>query len=424
MKKVRLLLKKDLRILGRSPVLVAALIVYPLVFAALVGAVVRYAGDRPTIAFVDLDHLPEQLTVGGQTFNVPEVLDQVNENAELVPMDQEEADRKLANGEVNAEIIVPRGFASRLRGMVESPQLELKTARGGIASRVEQQTQALVYELNQRLQDAYIDANLQYVNLIVEGGTGTFLGNEFDVVGLQRAGELLAEIEQTTKDPAIAEQARELSTFVRQAQLALGASDESLRATANPIKLEVDTEAGRSWLLSAQLQAYALALTLAFICVLLAAAAIASERDENVIGRLARGLVGLTNLVVVKVVLAALVAVVLGLVIALVFGALATVFDVTGGEPWERLPLLGLGLVIAGAAFGAFGVLVGVVAREARTAVLVAFLVALPLVLLGLLPEGTVAGRARDLEGVPVLACRRLLPVVALRQRPLVDPGA
>ena len=390
MKKISLLLKKDLRILGRSPVLVAALIVYPLVFAALVGAVVRYAGDRPTIAFVDLDHLPEQLTVGGQTFNVPEVLDQVNENAELVPMDQEEADRKLANGEVNAEIIVPRGFASRLRGMVESPQLELKTARGGIATRVEQQTQALVYELNQRLQDAYIDANLQYVNLIVEGGTGTFLGNEFDVVGLQRAGELLAEIEQTTKDPAIAEQARELSTFVRQAQLALGASDESLRATANPIKLEVDTEAGRSWLLSAQLQAYALALTLAFICVLLAAAAIASERDENVIGRLARGLVGLTNLVVVKVVLAALVAVVLGLVIALVFGALATVFDVTGGEPWERLPLLGLGLVIAGAAFGAFGVLVGVVAREARTAVLVAFLVALPLVLLGLLPEGTV----------------------------------
>ena len=61
---------------------------------------------------------------------------------------------------------------------------------------------------------------------------------------------------------------------------------------------------------------YALALTLAFICVLLAAAAIASERDENVIGRLSRGLVGLTNLVVVKVMLAALVAVVLGLVIA------------------------------------------------------------------------------------------------------------
>ena len=390
MSKIRLLLKKDLRILGRSPVLVAALVIYPLVFAALVGAVVRYAGDRPTIAFVDLDHLPDELTVGGQTFDVPAVLDQVNKSAELVPMDQEEADRKLANGEVDAEIIVPRGFASRLRGMVESPELVVKTARGGVSTRVEQQTQALVYELNQRLQDAYIKANLDYVRLIVEGGTGTFLGNEFDVVGLQRAGELLNEIEQTTKDPAIADRAQELSNFVRQATLALGASDQSLRATANPIQLEVDSGAGRSWLLSAQLQAYALALTLAFICVLLAAGAIAAERDENVIGRLARGLVGLADLVIVKVALAALVAVFLGLVIALVFGVLATVFDVTGGEPWSRIPLLAVGLVAAGAAFGAFGVLVGVIAREARTAVLVAFLVALPLVLLGLLPTGTV----------------------------------
>jgi hypothetical protein len=388
--KIRLLLMKDLRILGRSPVLVTALVIYPLVFAALVGAVVRYAGDRPTIAFVDLDHLPDELTVGGQTFNVPAVLDQVNKSAELVPMDQEEADRKLANGEVDAEIIVPRGFASRLRGMVESPELVVKTARGGVSTRVEQQTQALVYELNQRLQDAYIKANLDYVRLIVEGGTGTFLGNEFDVVGLQRAGDLLNEIEQTTKDPAIAGRAQELSNFVRQATLALGASEQSLRATANPIQLEVDSGAGRSWLLSAQLQAYALALTLAFICVLLAAGAIAAERDENVIGRLARGLVGLADLVIVKVALAALVAVLLGLVIALLFGVLATVFDVTGGEPWSRIPLLAVGLVAAGAAFGAFGVLVGVVAREARTAVLVAFLVALPLVLLGLLPTGTV----------------------------------
>jgi ABC-type multidrug transport system permease subunit len=390
MRKTRLLLAKDLRLLRRSPVLVAALILYPLVFAALVGAVVRYASDRPTIAFVDLDQLPQTLTVGGQKFDVPGVLDQVNKSADLVEMDQAEADRKLANGQIDAEIIVPRGFASRLRGMIQSPQLELKTSQGGLATRIEQQTQALVYDLNQRLQDAYIKANLQYVNLIVNGGTGNFLGNDFTVVGLQRAGEMLGEIEQTTKDPVVAERANELSNFVRQAQLALGASDESLRATANPIELHIDSQAGRSWLLSAQLQAYALALTLAFICALLAAAAIASERDENVIGRLARGLVGLTDLVVVKVMLAALVAVVLGLVIALVFGVLASTLDVTGGEPWPRLPLLALGLVAAGAAFGAFGVLVGVIAREARTAVLVAFLVALPLVLLGLLPTGTV----------------------------------
>ena len=277
------------------------MIVYPLVFAALVGAVVRYAGDRPTIAFVDLDRLPEELTVGGQTFNVPAVLDQVNETAELVPMEQQEADRKLANGEVNAEIIVPRGFASRLRGMVESPQLLLKTARGGVCDPRRAADPGARLRANQRLQDAYIDANLKYVRLIVEGGTGTFLGNEFDVVGLQRAGEMLTEIEQTTKDPG----GRRPGTGALQLRAPGPARSRRLRRVAARDG-EPDRARGRhpGGLLLApfsQLQAYALALTLAFICVLLAAAAIASERDENVIGRLARGLVGLTDLVVVKV---------------------------------------------------------------------------------------------------------------------------
>jgi hypothetical protein len=386
--KIRLLLAKDLRVLRRSPALLAALVLYPLVFTVLVGLVVRYASDRPRVAFVDLDHLPETLTVGGQSFNVPQVISEVQGSVDLVPMEEAEADRQLATGGIVAEIVVPPGFASKLRGMVESPRLVLKTARGGLSGRVEQQTQALVYALNQRLQDAYIEANLAYVKLIVEGGTGSFLGNDFDIVGLTRAGELLDEIRRTSDDPAIVERATQLATFVHEARLALGASDESLRATANPIELQVDTRAGRTWLLSAQLQAYALGLTLAFICVLLAAAALAAERDENVIGRLARGLIRLADLVVVKVLLAGLVAVALGLAIALLFGVFAEALDVAGGEPWERLPLLVVGLALAGAAFGAFGALVGALARESRTAVLVAFLAALPLVLLGLIPEG------------------------------------
>ena len=388
MTNIGLLLAKDLRILRRSPALLAALVLYPLVFAVLVGLVVRYASDQPRVAFVDLDHLPETLTVGGQRFNVPRVLSQVQGSVNLVPLSEEEADHQLATGGVVAEIVVPRGFASKLRGMVESPRLLLKTARGGLSGRIEQQTQALVYALNQRLQNAYIEANLDYVRLIVEGGQGSFLGNEFDIVGLDRAAEMLDEIRRTSSDPSVVERAGELATFVREARLALGASDESLRATANPIELQVDTKAGRTWLLSAQLQAYALGLTLAFVCVLLAAAALAAERDENVVGRLVRGLVRLADLVAAKVALAGLVAVALGLAIALLFGVLAEALGVSGGEPWERLPLLVLGLVLAGIAFGAFGALVGAIARESRTAVLVAFLAALPLVLLGLVPEG------------------------------------
>lgn len=391
MRRVGLLLGKDLRVLRRSPALVVALVLYPLLFAVLVGLVVRFAADRPRVAFVDLDNLPEELTIADQTFNVERVIDQVNDKAELVPLSEAEAERELETGEVVAAIVVPRGFAARLRGMVESPKLLLRTSRGGLAGRFELQTQALVYRLNRLLQEAYIQANLDYVRLLVEGGESSFLGNEFDVVGLEEAGDVLAELRGRTEDPEALERIDELATFVREARLALQQSDETLRATANPIELETDREAGRTWLLSAQLQSLALALTLAFVCVLLASGAIAAERDENVVGRLVRGLVGLLELVVVKILLAAVVALALGLALAVLFGVAAEIADVEGGEPWERLPLLALGLALAGAVFGAFGVLLGVLAREARTAVLVAFLVALPTVLIGLVPEGSVA---------------------------------
>ena len=181
---IGLLVSKDLRVLRRSPVLLGALVLYPLLFALLVGLLVRFAGDRPRVAFVDLDDLPAELTIAGQSFDVESVIGQVNDKAELVPMEDEEAERALDTGEVIAAIVVPRGFASKLRGMVEGPTLVLRLGKGGLAGRAELSTQALVYRLNLLLQEAYISANLAYVQLLVEGGQSEFLGNEFDVVGL------------------------------------------------------------------------------------------------------------------------------------------------------------------------------------------------------------------------------------------------
>ena len=56
------------------------------------------------------------------------------------------------------------------------------------------------------------------------------------------------------------------------------------------------------------MQSYALALTITFLALLLAAGAIASESDENAIGRLRRGLISMGELVSAKVALAAVVA--------------------------------------------------------------------------------------------------------------------
>jgi hypothetical protein len=372
-RRTALLLRKDLRILRRSPLLLAVLVSYPLLIALLLALVAGYANAKPRVAFVDDDNLPEEVEIGGRTFHVERTIRRVSDDVVLVPLDRDEAERQLRNGKVVAVVRVPAGFVAQLKAMQRSPRLELETTRGLLASRVTQQMQALVYSLNRELQDAFIAANLRYVDLILHGGQGTFLGRRFDVLGLERA-------ESRVRDPEVRE-------FIEVAQLALDQTDDALEATANPIELETVSAAGRTWALSAQVQAHALALVTTFLAAVLAAAALAAERDERVLQRLARGLATLGEVLASKVSLAALVAAVLGLGVAVAFGIAVEAAGVEGGEPWSRVPALVPALLLAGAVAGAFGALVATLAREARSATLVAVLVVLPMIFLGIVPR-------------------------------------
>jgi ABC-2 type transport system permease protein len=375
-----LVLQKDLRVLWRSPILLGALLAYPLVIAVLVGLVAGYATSKPRIALVDEDGLPAKVELGGRVFHIDRTIERVSRNVRLVRLSPEEAARQLHTGKVVATVTVPPGFIADLKGMVRSPRLVLETTKGGITPRVTQQVQALVYSLNRQLQGAFISTNLQYVDLILHGGSGTFLGRRFDVLGLDRSQQLLGELPRGKRLDA-------LRDFVGDARLALAQTDDAIRATANPIQLVEAPERGRTWALSAQVQAYALGLTITFLALVLAAGALAAEHDENVIGRLARGLVGFGELLWAKVALAATVALLVGCGIALAFGTIVTIGGVTGGEPWGRLPLLAVGVILAGASLGALGTVIGALAREARTASLVALLVVMPIVFLGLVPR-------------------------------------
>jgi ABC-type Na+ efflux pump permease subunit len=381
MSAVLLLLRKDLRILRRSPLLLGALLAYPIVIALLVGLVAGYASAKPRVAFVDRDHLPAVVAVGGHRFHLKTVIDQVAQQVTLVRLGPKEAARDLADGKVVATITVPPGFLSNLVTTVRSPSLVLRTGSGGLTPRVVQQMQALVYQLNQKLQAGYISANLVFVRLILHGGKGSFLGSHFDLLGLDGTQKELAALPPSKRVATI-------QHFIKVARVGLAQTGSALRATANPITLRQPKTHGRTWVLSAQVQSYGIALTVTFLALLLAAGAAAAEKDEGTIGRLRRGLVSFGQLVWAKAVLAALVGLVLGAAIAVVFGIVVEVGGVTGGEPWARLPLLLVGVALAGGVVGAAGTLLGAVAREARTASLLAVLVVLPVVFLGLVPRG------------------------------------
>jgi ABC-2 type transport system permease protein len=107
------------------------------------------------------------------------------------------------------------------------------------------------------------------------------------------------------------------------------------------------------------------------------------------------------QLVWAKVALAAVVGLALGLAIALVFGVIVEAGGVAGGEPWARLPLLGVGLAVAAASLGAVGALLGALARETRTASLVAVLVVMPIVFLGLVPREISPAAGWISDGLP-----------------------
>jgi ABC-type Na+ efflux pump permease subunit len=377
---VLLLLRKDLRVLWRSPLLLGALVAYPIVIALLVGLVAGYASAKPRVAFVDDANLPQVIVVGGRRFHIQTVIGDVAKQVTLVHMSDAEAARELADGKVVAVVTVPPGFLGDLETTVVSPHLVLQTTSGGLAPRVTQQVQSLVYQLNQKLQSGYIKANLAFVQLLLRGGKGSFLGRHFDIIGLDGTQKELASMPPSARVKAI-------QNFVRQAKEGLAQTGGALRATANPISLTQASSHGRTWLLSAQVQAYGIAVTVTFLALLLASGATAAERDEGTIGRLRRGLVSLGRLVSAKVALAAVVGLVLGAAIAVVFGIVVEVGGVTGGEPWSRLPLLLAGVLLAGASVGACGVLLGALAREARTASLLAVLVVLPVVFIGLVPR-------------------------------------
>ena len=395
MTRVALLLRKDALILRRSPLLLGLLLAYPLLIALLVGLVAGYANAKPRVALVDEDGLPRFVSIGGHLFDVDRTIRRVSKDVSLVRLGHDEAQRELRSGKVVAVLTVPPGFVATLKGMVSSPRLEVQTARGIISSRVDEQVQALVYGLNRQLQTAYIGSDLGYVRLIQHGGHGSFLGHEFTVLGLDGADLLLRG--------ASGPQARKLRDFIGDAHLALARTGDALRATAHPIQIARVKGRGRTWALSADVQAYALGLTISLLALVLAAGSLAAERDENVVGRLARGLVTLGELVWAKVLLAAVVALALGLGVSLVFGAIIQIGNVTGGEPWGRVPLLAVGLLLAGAALGALGALLGAVARDARTASLVALLVVLPIVFLGLVPQEIVPAAGWISDGLPFI---------------------
>ena len=302
MSRFALLLRKDLLLLARSRPLLAVLIVYPLVLSLLVGGLLGGQGARPRVAFVNEDEIPNVVHIGDRSFDFGRIVRQAGKRVELVNLTLPRARRALDDGDVVAVIIVPRGFIAELSSLIASPEVELLTNRNAYEERILRETQAFVYTLNSEVQTEYIRSNSHFLDVLVSGGTARALGRTYHVLGLDATRKRIQAVEAglPSDSPARA-QLDSVTAFAVQASAALGLAHQALAATAHPIGLVQRSTRGRSYLLGSQVQSYGLAISLAFVTLLLGAAVLTLERDENVLARLLRSGVGPALLLAEKI---------------------------------------------------------------------------------------------------------------------------
>jgi ABC-2 type transport system permease protein len=397
---MRWLFLKDLQILRRSPLLVALLVIYPIVIAVLFGLALSGGPDKPKVAFANLVPSGDsQFHVGGRTLDVKDYAGRLFDSIEPVTVhSREEAIAKVRSGDVLGALVIPEDATKRLRAMLglgggTAPSVEVYyNAEDPVKRRfVESTIEARLAEANKALSDTVLRASAGYIDTIVRGGDVSLpLVGDINILGLEKAHAIIdgvaATLPQDSSERVALEQ---VSRFARLAADNLDVSKPILASIGSPVKIKKTIVNGDRTSLDTFAVAVAVAVSLMFVTVLLAAGLLALEREEQAFGRLVRGLVSRSALLTEKVVLSALCA--LAVTLVMLFGLAAFV-----GLDWSRIPAWLAALSGGALGFAAMGVAIGGLTREVRAASLLAFLLALPIVFLALVPSGSVSPALYD----------------------------
>jgi len=386
---MRWLLLKDLRILRRSPLLVALLVLYPVIIATLIGFALSRGPDKPQVAFVN--EVPESanaIELGGERIDVTRQAGPLFRAIDPVRVkSREEAIAKVRSGDVLGALVIPEDTTQKLQTGLEPATIEVfYNAEDPVkASYVRDTIKSQVADANRALTAKLSEVALGFLDLISTGGQYSFLGRDFDVLGLERSEQILTEAQaDLPRGSPAREQIDQVISFARLARENLGLSDDVLSSVGTPIRVDQTALDGGATPLSSFAVSIAVTVSLMFITLLLAAGVLALEREENAFMRLVRGLVSRTGLLVEKAGLAAVCS--LAVCLAMLAGlSLFVELD------WGRFPLWLAALAAGALAFAAMGLAIATLAREVRAASLLCVMLSLPLAFLALVPSGAVA---------------------------------
>ncbi len=397
---MRWLLLKDLQILRRSPLLLTLLVLYPLVVALLVGAALSSGPSKPKVAFANLVPPGEaKIDLGGQQLDATTYASELFDAVDPIRVDtREEAIAKVESGEALGALVIPPDVIERLQGTLglgggDPPTVEVYySAENPLKRRFVQATiDATLADANKALSDEIFREAAGYLNLIVEGGKLALpVVGDVNILGLRKAQAIIdGATAGLPEDSSSRVALQQVSRFARLAAENLDVSKPILASISNPVVVKEKAIAGSSASLDVFGVEVAVVISLMFVTLLLAAGMLALEREEHAFGRLVRGLVSRTGLLVEKIGLAGLCAWALA---AVMLAVLVGFLDLS----WSRTPAWLLALAFAAVAFAALGVAIGGLTREVRAASLLAFMLALPIAALALIPSGAVNSTLYD----------------------------
>jgi ABC-type transport system involved in cytochrome c biogenesis permease component len=392
---MRWLLLKDLRILRRSPLLVALLLIYPIAIALLIGFALSRGPGKPTIAIYN--QIPaghRSFDVAGSKLNASEYLPELLRSVDVVrATSRADARRLVRDGKVLGAVILPADVTEKLATGRQQPTIEvLYNGKDAVKQRyVESVIRARMAEANLALSHRFQEATVGYLRLLLEGGTLNVFGREVSILGLKNAHTITTgAIAALPPRSPLRTSLGQVAQFGQIAIDNLGVSRDVLKSVGQPVRVRQVLIGGKRTPLDTFAAAISVTVSLMFLTLLLAAGLLALEREEHAFSRLVRGLVSRVSLLVEKISLAALCAFGVTLLMLLALGGFFIELD------WGRFPQWLLALAAGAVAFAALGVAIGGLAREVRAASLLAFLLSLPIAFLALVPSGAVSDGLYD----------------------------
>ena len=388
---MRWLLAKDLKILSRSRMLVAVLVIYPVAIALLIGLAISRSPSKPRVAIVDETPPGQTIQVGSQRVEVSEYAAQLFSQIQPVPVaSRAQAVAKVKAGDVLAAVVIPRNIAARLSSNLVPAHLEVIYDGDALEqSLVHSTLNSALAQANLGFSEQIQQAAAEALERLLQGGNLGVLGGPQNLIGLSQVPAGLNRIIARLPPGADRAELERISQFAQFGAQNLLLSKNVLSTVSQPIRVQSTLLHGRRTPLNTFAVVVAVTVSLMFISVLLAAGGVALEREEHALMRLVRGLISRERLLVEKGLLSA------GCAFVVAFAMLAGISAFVALD-WSRVGQWIAALAFGAVAFGALGVAIGALAREVRAASLLAFLLSLPLAFLALVPAGSVAAGVND----------------------------